>query len=594
MATTSSTSTANFTGTISGLDTTSLIEAMLSVEKAPLTAITTKKTALTAQQAAWEQLRGLLGTFLGKVKAFSTSGVGGARSAVSSSPGVLTASALAGTVPGTYAITVGKLATSTVARSTGTIGAPVTEADKANAISSLPLAGSMTSGKVGIVVDGKIVQATIDATGTLGTALDSIAGAIQGQLVLAGDAGATVSSAIVDNKLTFTVAGATGSHAISFGAGGDTSNANSLLGMSGVAWSTGSSATVTGKSSLGVVRTTAALDAAGLTGLAGTVSGTMTINGVSIAYDTATDSLSTIVTKINSSAAGVTASLDRANDQLLLTARTGGATPISILDSNPTTGLAAALRLGVASTDGQVLGHQAEITVDGRAYTSDTNSVSSAISGVKLNLLAEGSSTVTISPDSATTSTALQGVVDAYNALADALDTITANAVNADKGPLASDSSVRDMAMAFRRAITGAVAGAGSLTTLADIGLTTGRVGSAIGTTNRLQLDTTTLMSKMDADPSSVMNLFTSVMKPLATSVDLWTRFGGAVDTAEKTIQTSMIDLAKREDEVNARIAIRQASLQAKFTAMEKMLAQMQSTTGSLTNTIAQQNKNTG
>jgi flagellar hook-associated protein 2 len=333
------------------------------------------------------------------------------------------------------------------------------------------------------------------------------------------------------------------------------------------------------------------LDQAGLaSGVPAASTGTLTVNGASISYDTSVDSLTSIITKINSSSAGVIASLDRGSDKLIITSKTGGATPITIQDSGP---LAAALNLHPDSTAGQVLGQQASITIDGRTYTSDTDTFSNALDGIKINVVAKGSSTLTITPDTGTTSKAAQDVVDAYNALADALDTMTANGVNQTKGALAGNASVRNLSLSLRSIVTG-FASSGSFTSLADLGISTGAVGSKVGTTDRLVLDSTKLTDAIATDSSAVAKLFSNVMGSLNTSIKSWTDFGKSIDSAKNDITSTLSQLDTREADVNQRVATRQAALEAQFAKMESLLAQMQTTTNSLTNTVSQFNKNTG
>ena len=582
----------NITGAISGLDDASIIQAMLAVEKAPLTTIANQRTVLQSQQTAWEQLRTLLTTLDTKVQQFTVWNQGGARAATSSNTSVLTASSGTSTVAGTYQVTVGQLATDTVATSTAAMGRQLSGADLATAMTSLPLAGTVSSGTTGIVVDGTIVHATIDGSGTLGGALTAMQSAIQAQLQKT-DPSATVSVSVTGNRVAFSVSGATSAHSVAFGAGGDTSNAAAIFGLSGVSSATFGTATasLSGTSALGVVQVSPVLDQAGLAAtLPAASTGTLSVNGAQIAYDSSKDSLTSLIAKINSSSAGVVASLDRTNDRLVLTSKAGGATPITIGDTGA---LASALNLATDSTAGQTLGQQASITIDGRTYTSDTDTFSSALDGVKISVFSQGTSTLTISPDTTATTKAAQDVVDAYNALADALDTMTANGVNATQGPLAGNSGVRGLALSLRSQITG-FSSAGSFSSLADLGISTGAIGAKVGTTSRLTLDATKLSNAITADPNAVAAMFTNLMKPLDASIRGWTDYGNTIDSAEKAITTQLTDLSNQEADVNLRVSTRQAALEAQFAQMESTLAQLQTTTNSLTNTVAQQNKSGG
>jgi flagellar hook-associated protein 2 len=80
------------------------------------------------------------------------------------------------------------------------------------------------------------------------------------------------------------------------------------------------------------VNTSAALASAGLT-LAPT-SGTFVINGTSITYDAAVDSLSAVISRINASAAGVTAAFDAATQKITLTRKDNGPTAITLSNTS--------------------------------------------------------------------------------------------------------------------------------------------------------------------------------------------------------------------------------------------------------------------
>ncbi len=540
---------------ISGLDTTSLIQAMLAAEKAPLTTITNKRTTLQAQQKAWETLRTQLTTLATATQALATGGSAAARLASSSNASVLAATASSGAIAGTYLVQVNHLATATRATSTASIGTAITSADLDTNLSALGLPGSVTAGNVGIVVDGTIVTAAIGdpASTTLRQATDAMASAIQAQ-VQATDAAATVTAQITGNRLQFVVSGSTGSHTVSFGVAGDTSNAGAIFGLDGISGASLTDTTpITGRQALGVVRTISTLDAAGLTGLTSTKTGSLTINGATITYDTTVDSLSSIVSRINGSAAGVTASLDRANDKLVLTSKSGGASAISISESAGST-LAAALNLTPGTTNAQVLGSQASVTVDGTTYLGNSNSFSTAIDGVRLALQSEGTSTVTVSPDATSMTTAIQAVVDDYNKLADTLDSLTANPVGGTRGDLAGNSSVKDMGMAFRSILTGMVASSPVFKSLADIGVTTGKYGASAASTKRLQFDATKLASALETNPSAVSDVLTGAMGSLTASIKTWTGYKGLIDSAETSITSQLSDLSKQQDTVNERV----------------------------------------
>ena len=147
--------------------------------------------------------------------------------------------------------------------------------------------------------------------------------------------------------------------------------------------------TYTATSAVTTVSPTATLGTAlGLTG-----SSEFRINGTLITWDATTDTINTLVSRINSSGAGVLASFDSLTGRMSLQNRTTGATGITIDDNygNGNYDLTDALKLTTngGNLDAPVtsLGQNARYSINGGAVqTSTSNTVTRAISGVTLNL----------------------------------------------------------------------------------------------------------------------------------------------------------------------------------------------------------------
>jgi len=173
-------------------------------------------------------------------------------------------------------------------------------------LASLNLPGTVTAGQVSAIVDGTIVHYTVGdpASTTLNQVMDGLSKAITDQLAAGGvnksaDPSASVSVSVANNRLQVSMSGASTTHSLSFGAASDASNALGMLGIANLSATNATNPTLTGDTNIGVARTLGALDSAGLTGLTSTTTGVLTINGTDIAYDTTTDSLSTIIGRIN-------------------------------------------------------------------------------------------------------------------------------------------------------------------------------------------------------------------------------------------------------------------------------------------------------
>ena len=247
-----------FGGLASGLDTKSIIAALMDVEQLPLTRLQTAATTITDQKTAYTTLGTGLADLLAKIQAFTVTSAGSARTATSSDATSFTATATTGAIPAQYRVSIDRLANATRATSTGALGTAITDATAAGTMSSLPLPGTVTAGQVGLT------------TTSLTSVIDGVAAAIQTE-VQKTDPTAAVTGSIVGNQLRFTVAGATANHDVLFGGSADTSNALNLFGVGGqhIANFGGGAlgaTTITGTSRLGVTRAAGTLDVAGLTG----------------------------------------------------------------------------------------------------------------------------------------------------------------------------------------------------------------------------------------------------------------------------------------------------------------------------------------
>jgi hypothetical protein len=166
----------------------------------------------------------------------------------------------------------------------------------------------------------------------------------------------------------------------------------------------------------------------------GTVtSGSFAINGKSISIDTATDSVSTIVDKINAAGAGVTASYNSSTNKIHLVGTSDSEDLITV--SNDTTGFLTAAKLSTNNTvrgnirdDQQVLSKTSQFatvstgsfTVNGKTISVDTgtDSLSSVVSAIN-----NANAGVTASYDSTTDKVVLTAGADGSDPITVANDT---------------------------------------------------------------------------------------------------------------------------------------------------------------------------
>lgn len=489
-----------FDGLASGLNTQDIISKLLQVEQQPINRLNQRKQQIQKERDAWKDLGTRLQNLASALSSLvQRSTVVGFTVRPSDSNAPFTASARPGAVAGTYSIQIQQLATSTTLRSTGPIGA---EIDPNAVLNNTNLRSGVTAGS--FTING--VAITVDpAVDTLNDVVDRIN---------ASGAGVVASLVTVDGRLRLKIEAATAGGPLQLGALGDTSNFLSVTSLLG-APRTGDA--IVGTRSLAVAKTSVPLNQAMLaTPVSG--AGTLTINGVAINYDPAVDSLSTILNRINSSNAGVTASYDATSDRVVLTAKTTGSLSITVSDTG---NLATALGL---DPNQQQLGQNAVYSLDGGAtwQYSASNIVSDAIPGVTLTLTRTTSSpySFTVEPDTDAAVSAVRRFVDQFNSVLSFIAEKTSyDATTKTAGTLLGDSAVRAVESTLRRLVTSpAINAGGRFRTLTDVGISFGPVGSAVGTTNQLQLDESKLRAALQENPDAVFELFGATSRATLTT----------------------------------------------------------------------------
>jgi flagellar hook-associated protein 2 len=257
-------------------------------------------------------------------------------------------------------------------------------------------------------------------------------------------------------------------------------------------------------------------------------------------------------------------------------------------------------------------GRDALFTVDGVAGSASSNDVTNAIAGVRLTLAGvtttSGPITVTVRPPSADSDAVrrkLQAFVDVYNSTVDAITarlterTVPNAATDADReaGMLNGDTTLTGILTQMRQAVYTAVPGlASGMSSLSDIGVSTGDASSTISTDaleGKLTIDPAKLDAALASNPDGVRDLLAG-----PANVGGWARaFESVVHSADTTGGTLDVAIDSEGDEVkrlqstmadmDARLALRQQTLQAQFTAMETALSQSQQQSQWLSGQIA-------
>jgi flagellar hook-associated protein 2 len=457
-------------GLASGLDWKTLVDQLVSIERAPQKTMAAEQSTINTQSIAYKTIQNSLNALKLKSDALSQSDLFSTRTASSTDSSVLTASTVAGASVGNYKITVGQLSKSAVQQGSSDVGSSISATNDVSAL-KLSDAGFSTPVSAGkFAVNGK--EITLATSDSLQDVFDKVSMATGGVVNGSYDA--------ASDKVSFSSSGP-----LLLGATTDTSNFLQVAKLYNSPSGTGS---VSSASKLGSVRLDQKLDSANFaTGITDGGAGVFKVNGVEIAFSAANDSVSDLLKRINNSAAGVTASYDSVNDRLSLTNKTGGDVGISLEDVSGNFLSASGLSGGTL-----VRGKDLQYTVnDGPTLYSRGNVIgeeSSGIPGLSVTVAKEGTASVDVSTNTGAVKTAINDFLSAYNSLQDTIDTYTRSSTDSagkvTASALSNDNDATDIGTYLRRTAFGNVSGlSGTINRLEKLGI------SSNGNDNKLALD---------------------------------------------------------------------------------------------------------
>ncbi|MEZ2350609.1 flagellar filament capping protein FliD [Caballeronia sp. RCC_10] len=314
---------------------------------------------------------------------------------------------------------------------------------------------------------------------------------------------------------------------------------------------------------------------------------------MTIAVGSGNNTLAGIASAINSAKdnPGVTATVIAGVDgsHLVLSSNSTGAANTLSVTTNSTDGLGAlAFDGSIPNTNytQQSAAQDAKLKIDGMAVTSPSNTIADAINGVTLSLSAAASNTsqtlsVAVDDDAATK--AINGFVAAYNAFVSTASSLssfdsTASA-GSQGGPLLGDPMLDSIKSALATTLAKGVP-SGSTT------LSLNAIGIDLQTDGTLKLDSDKLSSALSSNRSAVTALFNStdgVGATLNTTATSFLQTGGVLDTRATELTKDLADITKQSTALQAYADKLTDQYNTQFTALNKLMAQMQSNSQYLT-----------
>ena len=334
--------------------------------------------------------------------------------------------------------------------------------------------------------------------------------------------------------------------------------------------------------------------------------GTLTITTGGQIFDVVIDadnsSLAAIAAAINASPAGTKVSASLISGvggaaRLTLSAKATGADNAMVITQSGGDGNLAALVFNSASPpeENGLLEMQeaqdAQVLIDGFLATSATNTISGAIAGVEIQLLANNALNETTELSVGYNRDAARETIDklvtSYNSLVDAIKNVASyNAETRHPGPLFGDAGVRNIVYQLRRELTATVGGLdGPFDMLGEIGITAQLDG-------KLSVDATKLDAAFAADFDAVGELFSAENTGVAVRLDKllepYLQSGGVFDSRGASLKSSIDDIGDRREVLNKRLVALQERYLRQFNALDGLLAQLQSTSNFLNQQLSQ------
>jgi len=224
----------------------------------------------------------------------------------------------------------------------------------------------------------------------------------------------------------------------------------------------------------------------------------------------------------------------------------------------------------------------ATVEINGIEVTSDSNSISSAVPGMDIELYQETSSseTVTVSMDKESIRENVQTVLDAYN---EVVSWVTSKSVyNADadiKGPFVGETTVNRIVRGLQSVISNTYDSGDDLNSLSLAGIKTQSTG-------KVEMDSDDFDDALDEYFDDVMNLFIDddgFGAAMTEQIDVY------IDPVDGTLESFQDSLEERIDDMEDQVASYEyrieryeTRLRSQFAAMESLMGSMQGTSNYL------------
>ncbi|KGG96493.1 flagellar hook protein [Comamonas thiooxydans] len=312
------------------------------------------------------------------------------------------------------------------------------------------------------------------------------------------------------------------------------------------------------------------------------------------------DSLAKIAAKINAAKGDVSATVlkDHTGERLVLQSKTTGVNSAFSVEAEG----AGLQQFAYNGTDGtmkrSVEAQDTLAKINGINMASHTNVFEEVAAGVTLTVAQKSAKDaapvrITIANDTATAKTSLKNLVESYNALSNALKTMTAyDKDSKTAGTLQGDSTAINLQSALRRLLSGPGGEGGAFTSLSQMGI-------AFQTDGTLKIDDTKL-DKALKDPESMSKFFTADVADanqdgLAVRMKDFTSgllaTGGTFSTKDETLKNALKRNTADQERQSARVTAYEARVRAQYSRLDTQMASLKALDTYVAQQVAAWNK---
>ncbi|MGE0485462.1 MAG: flagellar filament capping protein FliD [Gammaproteobacteria bacterium] len=211
--------------------------------------------------------------------------------------------------------------------------------------------------------------------------------------------------------------------------------------------------------------------------------------------------------------------------------------------------------------------------------TRSSNAIADVIGGVTLTLVAPGAATVTVARDTDKVRGSVNQFIGVYNEVVSTITKLRSEVLSDERASLLSLESQ------FRAILNTKAGESESFDFLFELGVSTQLDGT-------LSLDATVFDKAYASDPEGIADMFANADSGLATRLSAFagelTGSGGMLASRETTINGQIRAATTTRANIEARLARKEASLVEQFSALDALLASLNTTSNFLTTQLDQ------